>query len=542
MKKFIIASLILILSVLRISAQTEKEIKAEIKHVTVFPDRAQIDHEGTVSLAPGKSILKLSGLSPYIDVQSIQVKGYGEFTILSVNQQNNYLQNLEDSPEVKSIRSQIEALQLKVEDENTALSILQEKEDFLIANRAILVKETTFSVEQLKNVMDLYTNNMDLIKTTRLKKQRLIKDYNKQIIALQQQVADKLGKERLPSGEILVSVASEKQVSGKLTFSYVVANAGWYPSYDIRVDDIKNPVSIFYKANVFQNSGVEWKDVKLSFSNATPWVAGDVPVLNPWFVDYYYPITRSLQGKVSGVNINRSEPAMLSEVVVVSNYDKKEEKAEEAAPIMVQKQVGETTVTFDIAIPYTILSDGKVQTVEIQRVTAPADYKYVTLPKLSQLAYLTANITDWAKLSLQTGEATLYFENSFVGKSTLNVNQLTDTLTISLGTDNSILVKREKRKDFTSKKVIGSNRTDTFSFLLTLRNNKSTPVKITLNDQIPLSSNSGINVDPIELSGGKLNTLTGEIKWDLEIKSQETRQLVLTYSVKYPKDKTVVLE
>jgi uncharacterized protein (TIGR02231 family) len=539
MKKFIIASLILILSVLRISAQTGKDIKAEIKHVTVFPDRAQIDHEGTVTLSPGKSTLKLSGLSPYIDVQSIQVKGYGDFTILSVNQQNNYLQNLEDSPEVKGIRSQIEALQLKVEDENTALSILQEKSDFLVANRAILVKETTFSVEQLKNVMDLYTNNMDQVKTTMLKKQRLIKDYNKQIIALQQQVADKLGKEQLPSGEILVSVSSEKQVSGKLTFSYVVANAGWYPSYDIRVDDIKNPVAIFYKANVFQNSGVEWKDVKLSFSNATPWVAGDVPTMNPWFVDYYEQPKIMVRGYASMAK--RSEAPVMKEVIVSDNA-MMEEKAMEAAPVMVQKQVGETTITFDIAIPYSIPSDGKVQTVEIQRVTAPADYKYVTLPKLSQLAYLTANITDWAKLSLQTGEATLYFENSFVGKSTLNVNQLTDTLTISLGTDNSLLVKREKRKDFTSKKVIGSNRTDIFSFLLTVRNNKPTPVKITLNDQIPLSSNSGINVDPVELSGGKLNTQTGEIKWDLEIKPQETKQIVLTYSVKYPKDKTVILE
>ena len=219
-----------------------------------------------------------------------------------------------------------------------------------------------------------------------------------------------------------------------------------------------------------------------------------------------------------------------------------EEKANEAAPVMVQKQVGETTITFDIAIPYTVTSDGKVQTIEIQRITAPADYKYVTTPKLSPLAYLTANITDWAKLSLQTGEATLYFENSFVGKSTLNVNQLKDTLTISLGTDNSILVKREKRKDFTSRKVIGSNRTDVFSYLITIRNNKSNPAKITLNDQIPVSSNSSIKVDAQEISGGKLDGQTGEIKWDLEIKPQETKQIILTYSVKYPKDQTVILE
>jgi uncharacterized protein (TIGR02231 family) len=541
MKRLIILSITSVLAFLSLEAQTEKEIKAEIKHVTVFPDRAQVDHEASVSLLMGKSILKLSGLSPYIDVQSIQVKGYGEFTILSVNHQNNYLQNLEDSPEVKSIRSQIETLQLKVEDENAAISILKEKQAFLVANRAILVKETTFTLEQFKNVMDLYTNNIDQVTMTTLKKERLIKDFNKQILSLQHQLADKLGTQQLPSGEILVSVISEKQVSGKLTFSYVVSNAGWYPSYDIRVDDIKNPVSIFYKANVFQNSGVEWKDVKLSFSNATPWVAGDIPVLNPWFVDFYNPVTRMLQGKVAGINVSRSEVSALNEVVVVP-YDKKEEKAMEAAPVSVQKQVGETTITFDIAVPSTVQSDGKVQTVEIQRITAPADYKYVTLPKLSPLAYLTANITDWAKLSLQTGEATLYFENSFVGKSTLNVNQLKDTLTISLGTDNSILVKREKRKDFTSRKVIGTNKTDTYSFLLTLRNNKSNQVKITLNDQIPVSSNSGINVDPIELSGGKLNQQTGEINWNLEIKPQETKQIVLTYSVKYPKDKIVILE
>jgi uncharacterized protein (TIGR02231 family) len=537
MKNLLVTSIFVISLVFTLTAQTEKEIKAEIRHVTVFPDRAQIDHETTVSLLTGKTVLKLSGLSPYIDAQSIQVKGYGDFTILSVTHQNNYLQNLEDAPEVKSIRSQIEALQIKVEDEKAAISILKEKEAFLVANRAILVKEATFTLEQLKSVMELYTSNMDQITMTTLKKNRLIKDYEKQITALQQQIADKLGKQQLPSGEISVTVTSEKQVSGKLSFSYVATNAGWYPSYDIRVDDIKNPVTIFYKANVFQNSGVAWKDVKLSFSNATPWVAGDIPVLYPWFIDFYFPVSNMLQGKVAGVAISRSKAPVMMEMAVAD-----EAKEMEAAPVTVQKQIGETTITFDIAVPYSIPSDGKIQTVEIQRLTAPADYKYVTLPKLSQLAYLTANITDWAKLSLQSGEATLYFENSFVGKSYLNVNQLTDTLTISLGTDNSILVKREKRKDFTSKKVIGTNKTETYSYLLTIRNNKATPIKIVLNDQIPISSNSGITVEPIELSGGRHYPETGEIKWDLEIKPQESKQIVLTYSVRYPKDKTVILE
>jgi uncharacterized protein (TIGR02231 family) len=539
MKKFIFTSFALIFPFLFLSAQTEKEIKADIKHVTVFPDRAQIDHETSVSLQPGKTILKLPGLSPYIDVQSILVKGAGEFTILSVNHQNNYLQNLEDSPEVKSIRSQIEALQTKVEDEKASISILKEKAAFLVANRGILVKETTFTIEQFKSVIELYTKNMEQVTVTTLLKERLIKDYEKQIAALQKQIADKIGKQQLPSGEISVIITSEKQLTGKFFISYVVSNAGWYPSYDIRVDDIKKPVTIFYKANVFQNSGVDWKDVKISFSNATPWVAGDIPVLNPWFIDYYTPPQPQvmLRGVASGIR-SKKAPEMLE----MAAAKESEEMVMDAAPAPVEKKVGETTIIFDVSAPCSVSSDGKLQTVEIQRLSAPAEYKYVTRPKLSQLAYLTANITDWAKLSLQSGEATLYFENSFVGKSTVNINQLTDTLTLSLGTDNSILVKREKRVDFTSKKVIGSNKTETYSFLITIRNNKAVPVKLTLNDQIPLSSNSGITVEPVELSAGTYNVQTGEIRWDLEINKQETRQIVLTYSVKYPKDRTVILE
>jgi uncharacterized protein (TIGR02231 family) len=540
MKKLILTSALLFMVITLTMADNEKEIKGTIGHVTVYPDRAQVVQEAGFDLLPGKTVIRLKGLSPYIDAQSIQAKGFGEFTILSVNLQNNYLQNLEEVPEVKSIRGQIEALRLKIEDEKAAISTLDEKQSFLTANKAIMVKEATFSIEQFKTMMDLYTTNTDQITTAKLKKNRAIKDFEKELTALQQQLADKMEKSQLPSGEISVSVSAEKAVTGKMIFSYVVANAGWYPSYDIRVDDINKPVVIFYKANVYQNTGVEWKNVKLSFSNATPWVSGDVPVLNTWFIDFYTEINYALQGRASG--LQKSAPAVRSEVMEMADRSTVLKKEVLAPVAVVEKKVGEMSVTFDVAVPYSVASDGKVQTIEIQRTTTPAEYKYVTVPKMSTLAYLTGNITDWAKQSLLSGEATLYFENSFVGKSYLNVNQLTDTLTVSLGTDNSILVKREKRKDFTSRKVIGANKTETYSFLITVRNNKANPVKLTVNDQIPVSSNSSIVVEPAELSGGKLNTQTGSVKWDLDLKPQEKKELVLSYTVKYPKNQSVILE
>jgi uncharacterized protein (TIGR02231 family) len=540
MKKLILTFVFILMAVSLTYAENEKEIRGTISRVTVYPDRAQVIQEAGFDIQPGKTVIRLTGLSPYIDAQSIQAKGFGEFTILSVNHQNNYLQNLDDLPEVKKLKGAIESIQFRIEDEKAAINTLQEKQLFLEANKAIMVKEATFSIDQFKTMMELYTTSIDQISVARLKKQRQIKEYEKELISLQQQLADKVGQNQLPSGEISVSVSADKPVTGRMTFSYVVSNAGWYPSYDIRVDDINKPVVIFYKANVFQNTGVEWKNVKLSFSNATPWVAGNVPVLNTWFIDFYAAVNYALQGRASG--LKSAAPAMRAEEMQMADRSTVMKKEALAETVVVEKKVGEMSVTFDVSIPYSVASDGKIQTIEIQKTTTPAEYKYVTVPKMSALAYLTGNITDWAKQSLLSGEATLYFENSFVGKSYLNVNQLTDTLTVSLGTDNSILVKREKRKDFTSRKVIGANKTETYSFLITLRNNKATPVKITVNDQIPVSSNSSIVVEAAELSGGRLSAETGSVKWDLELKPQEKKELVLTYTVKYPKNQNVILE
>jgi uncharacterized protein (TIGR02231 family) len=540
MKKSILFLFAAVMLASPLFGDNEKEIKAPIGHVTVYPDRAQLTHEGAIDLLPGKTILKLNGLSPYIDANSIQVKGIGEYTILSVNLQNNYIQNLEDQPETKNIKAQIDALELKIEDERTAINLLDEKLSFLNTNKSVLLKETTFSVEQFKSLMDIYSSNTELIINTKLKKNRLVKDYEKQLAVLQQQLSDKIHPQELPSSEISVTVTAEKPVSGKITLSYVVGNAGWVPTYDIRVDDISKPVSIFYKANVYQTTGNDWKNVKISFSNASPWIAGNVPVLNPWFIDFYAPVV--VRGYATQQRDKSFAPAAMEEVAksdLKSGEMKKEVAAEYA---VVEKTAGETSVTFDVAVPYTVLSDGKTQTIEIQRTSTPASYKYVTVPKASQLAYLTANIPDWAKQSLMTGEATLYFENTFVGKSQLNVNQLSDTLTVSLGTDPGILVKREKRKDFTSKKVIGANKTDTFSYLITVRNNKTNPIQVTVNDQVPVSSNSSITVEVSELSGGKHTGDTGILSWDLNLKPGEKKELVLTYSVKYPKNQTIILD
>lgn len=518
---------------LSIFAQTEKEIKAPISHVTVFPDRAQLTHETQVTLASGQTLLKLVGLSPYIDIQSISVKGTGNFTIISVSKQNDYLLSLEDQPEMKELRRQQKEIREKVENEKAAISVIEEKESFLEANRAILANNGSFSMEQFKSVMEMYMTNIQQVKTDIVKKTRQLKIYEEQQAAIDKQIEAQTGK-KLPSGCINVLLSAERNVTGKLDFSYVVSRAGWFPSYDIRVEDITKPVVINYKANVFQSTGVAWDNVKISFSNATPWVSGNLPSLSPWFIDYFAPM-----------KVSRSMPYMMAKSTMAANAAVEEEAVMmdmEAGSVAVEKSVGETTVNFDVSIPYSIASDGKTQIIELQKNTSKATYRYATVPKLSSIAYLTGDITDWSDYNFQNGDATLYFENSYVGTSTIRADQSSDTLTLSLGPDNSIVVSREKQKEYSTKKTIGANQTDTYSYVIMVRNNKSNDISIRVYDQIPLSTDSGISVEPTELSKGKLDATTGEVTWDLTMKPQETKKLILTYSVKYPKEKTIIFE
>lgn len=538
MKKYLFITLIaLTLSVTTLSSQ-EKYVEPVISHVTVFRQGAQLSGELKLALQPGTIDIVAGGLSPYVDPNSIQVRGEGDFMITGVSHRNNYLENPAESSGITALREKIDALASKIEDEKTAVEVLLEKELFLKSNYDVVTNKSTITPEQLKALLEIYASNTEAVKTAVLKKRRAIRDYEKEKQQLENQLAGMVDRSRLPSGEIVITLSGTKAVNARLMLSYVVMNAGWYPAYDIRVSDISAPATIIYKAGIWQQSGTDWKDVRISLSNASPMTAGALPLLNPWFINFYQPVP---------------SPAMLDEVVVARGLKSKpstmEAKGEDAmymeaesAPLPVTVSESNISFSFDVNIPQTILGDGKPEVVELQRLEVPATYSYAAIPKLSSSAFLMGYITEWEKYNLLPGESNIYFSNTFTGKGYINTAELTDTLPVSLGADNNITVRRDRRVDFTSRKFIGSNKVETLSFLISVRNTKSQKASVRLRDQIPLSQNSSIIVEPVELTGGILNPVTGEVRWDISVEPRETREIILTYTVKYPKNQKVVLE
>ncbi len=602
----------------------EKELKTNIKEVTVFLNGAQIFEVGSVSVPSGNTILKVKNLSPFIDEKSIQVKAEGDFTILSVNHKLNYLNELKKDAKIDSLKKIVEGIDMAVSREEARLEVFSEKQSILNENKKLGTQTASVTVAQLKQAIDFYETEVSKIKEEEIRSRKNIELKKKERARLEQQLKELNELRSLPTSEIEIRVNSDNQLNAKFSMTYLVSNSGWFPKYDIRVQNIKKPLELTYKAEVFQNTGVDWKNVKLRFSNGDPNQSGVVPELNTWNLNFarntvfeksIYGMSissvRNVRGKVfsedgepipgvnvvvkgttigtvtdAGGNYNLTLPNGASQLVfsfiglvteevainrpdinvqlkedvkqlqevVVSAYDGDSDLQGRASGVQLRgmrslsKTIittvieNQTTVEIEVATPYSINSNGEKLQVELKKHQIEALYEYYAIPKLDKDAFLIARVLHWDQYNLLEGEANLYFEDAFVGRSVLDAKSIQDTLNISLGRDRNIVIGRVKNEQFSKRRTIGSNTTETRRFKIAVRNKKSQPIKLTLFDQIPVSVISDIAVNPLELTKGQLNEKTGKVIWELNIDPQQQKEINLQYEVKYPKREKVILE
>lgn len=220
----------------------------------------------------------------------------------------------------------------------------------------------------------------------------------------------------------------------------------------------------------------------------------------------------------------------------------KDEEMSESDLIAVNEQKAQFGYEFDIKQPLTLSSDGKTTTTEIARYQLPATYQYLGIPRADKDAFLIADATDWLQHSLLEGEANVYFENSFIGKTILDPTVANDTLHFSLGRDNGIRIQRTKVSARSTRRLLASSQEQNMTWRITVKNSRQEAVSLTLQDQIPVSENSNITVTTEELSGGQLDKSTGIVVWQLQLQPNEQREFIIQYRVKYPKSRHLVVE
>jgi uncharacterized protein (TIGR02231 family) len=528
--------LILAFTTFSVAAQDEKKIDSKITAVTVFLNKAQVTRKASSTIESGKSNIIITGLTSQLDQQSIQVAGKGAFIIHGISHRQNYLNEHNIPKALKALKDSVENLQRLLAFENSQLEILNREEQMILSNQKIGGANQNLTAAELKAMADFYRTRLTDIITTRMKIDQRIRKVNESVFKIQRQIDEQNQLYARNTSEIVVTLSAENQTSIDLEVTYVVNNAGWTPVYDLRALNTKSPVQLNYKANVYQNTGEEWKNVRLKLSTANPSLGGLKPELYTWYLNFYqeqyseYKRSRAQAGAVNRASAPEADMQM-----------SEKEEAMPAETVANYVRTIETTLNteFDITLPYTVTSGTKPTLVDVKVQEVKAEYQYSVAPKLDKDAFLIANAVGWEEFNLLPGEANIFFEGTFVGKSFIDPNSIKDTLAISLGRDKRIVVKREKLKDFSSKKMIGTNQRALYAFEISVRNTKNEVVKIKVEDQIPVSQNSQIEIAAEDVGGAKYNSATGKLVWDITLQPNETKKLVYKYEVKFPKDKVV---
>jgi uncharacterized protein (TIGR02231 family) len=349
-------------------------------------------------------------------------------------------------------------------------------------------------------------------------------------------------------GMLHLSVSVPKAITTEFTITYFTENAAWTPCYDLNIHDMEQQVALQAKAQVQQTTGLDWNHVQLTLSNATPNRTTEAPVFSPWFLNFRYsyaPRKENLRSNV--VSYSFESDAMESEEPFDAGYVAGTATVPDAKPIpllmndYVDVDMQEVHVNYVISLPYDIPGNGKIQLIDLKDYTINAEYKYYSIPKLSDETYLVGTLSGYEQYGLLPGYATVTFNNTFVGKTLINPNVADSLFTITLATDPRIAVKREKQQQYCETKHVGNSTTVTQSYLITVKNNQSKEVKLTLKEQYPISSDKDIEVKVTNITPAATYNKSdiGVVTWDVNLKPGETRTFSITYSVKHPKDRSI---
>lgn len=644
-----------------------KSLPSEIHAVTVFLNGAQVFRKAVIDLPVGTQHLQLTNLPADLDPESIQVKGEGDFTILSVSHQLDYLTEKAPPAEIEKLIDQQKALNAEIEMEKTVLDALDKEKALLAANQQIGGQQSGVSIEELKATADFFRIRIREMNREKLLVYRSIEEKREQVKKLARQLRELNAPKQNTTSKVEIVARTDARVKAKLTISYLVQNAGWLPTYDLRIEDVESPVELAYKAQVFQSSREDWNQVQLTLSTGDPRQRGVKPEILPWYLKIPDPREEQLriqreQEQALARQIRKSEETRRLEQMrlgtgeqrsredisrfeqqkreleskrrEVENELRNQEREDNLAMqemIRIQQQILEkneqleqnrerqeldlleqdrrraeeerrkyeeevrrmmdeigrlqaeserkmselgrqkdemerlakvrklkeslaslaltvnqvnkaTTVEFEIETPYSIPGDGKKHLVEVNQHELEGTYQYYCAPKLDENAYLIAQVVNWEQYHLLEGEANLFFEGTYVGKTLLKVWEVNDTLDISLGRDRDIVVSRTKLTEFNKNQSIGGNRKETRAWEIEVSNKKPQGITLIVEDQLPVSTDNQIEINQISLSNARINEDTGILTWEVALEAGAGESLDFRYSVKYPKEVSLKLE
>jgi uncharacterized protein (TIGR02231 family) len=537
------------------AAETEKTIKSKPEKIIVYTQGAQVHRNTLVNLVAGQNTIIFSGLENCINASAIQASGNGNFIIADIQHEVHYPEfdkaklngDVRYKKLLKQVNDSLQELNYLIEDITYKSDALSTEKNVLLNYSLYKGQSKRDSIASLKDGLNYLREKLYNINTEQLKLKREREKLEAKKIILNERVVNvsreltnqnNTGEVEQVDYRILVHVIADQATQATVSLNYYITNAGWTPSYDLRAMSNEQNVKLTYKAQIHQESGIDWGNVKLVLSTANPNRSYNIPSLSPWYLGYN-PYKQN----------NNKDSRVLSAPAAGAGYSDKAKKTDDFSDLeQEQKEVAAlnaydyTSVSenvieteYEIKLNYNIPSDGKEHFAAIMVKDLKTNYRYKAIPKLNNNVYLTAVLSDWEDAITMGGEASIYYDGSYVGNTSLLPGGTEDTIQLSLGIDKNIAIKRQKIKEKCSQKVLDNDILHQYTYEITMKNSRATKIDIEVEDQLPLAQDKSVVVERKELSGAKYDEVTGILKWRSTIQAKDSKKLTLMYQVKAPK-------
>lgn len=516
----------------------------QVEHVRVFRRGAELRCTASVTLPQGESVVVLRNIAKNPDEESLQVgSSQAGITVLQAQVARDYFKDDEsqDLSETKAQRDRLKQAERELgalsRRSETLAAVLGKLDECPIApdGTTSMTAETFDKLvgAQVRKRTEL-TDEIAKVNDEVTAKKKEIKRLRTELYGGQEEKG-----EQTQRPVLLLRLASTQAGPVKLSVNYISQGAYWNPQYEIRSEGTDTPLRLTTRATLRQTTGVEWKNVKLSLVNGTPTSHNQLPELEPWFIHLASPANAM---KKSGYVVEDDRI-----VTAMANYSVENEVAydadeDESEPVGAgfEMESNQFSVSYEVATPYTIRSGQAETLVTLTQQQIPAEYQYIAAPNMSPEAYLVARVKDFSQYGLISAPATVVFDNMQVGRTYLDAAEQEGTLTVTLGVDPRIIIKREEVKDKTGQKFLSSTAERTLTYDLQLKNSKREPIKLEIRDRYPLTTNDAVHVELLQSSGATVDSEKGYMSWEVELASGESKSLRVSYKVKYPKGKTIL--
>jgi uncharacterized protein (TIGR02231 family) len=518
--------------------------KSSISSVTIYPDRATIIRKADLSLGLGMHSIVYDGLPVTLIPNSLRVTGKGTAAvrILGIDLSSEYLE-ASLLPEVKKLQSEIDALQMEIDETKDRIEVLLAQEKFLKSIESAHATQASQEVklgkpdiQSWEKVIDFLGRKLQEVKAAQLEQKKILKEQQTRLDALLKKMNSI--KPRRPKESKKATVLLEVSRQGKFTLNlfYTVVNSRWTPLYTMRALPDSSEIEFAMTANIQQKSGENWETVKALLSTSSPALTPKPPELPPWILDIYTPRPprekRERGGVIGGVvggvmkeSVEAAEPAMLD--------------AEMATAGIVETGLN---LNFEIKKSVQIPSDGAPHKVPIDSQKIEVDYDYISVPKLEAAAFLRGNFRNTLLYPLLSGNADLFVVQDFIGSSWVPFIARDEEAKMYFGEDRQIEVKHEQvKREKSPPGFLGKTERVKLVYKITVQNLRKNQIKIDVLDQLPVSQNTKIEIKDLNIRPQpSKKDEKGILTWTLTLEPQEKQEILIGFTIEYPKGAHII--